>query len=168
MRKLIQAGFPGMEYVWIDVPMKTTKAGEAIDVKPVSRVNEAIAREILRAGVPLRGVEVLFLRRTLGLSLDKFGDLLGLSGPGVLKWEQARLERQVGILRDVGIEDRLIERLDGRVDCRTADRRVEGRQVDVIGDGQRASVGSERIADEGRAQQRQRGRPAHEAKHRTA
>lgn len=93
MRKLIQAGFPGMEYVWIDVPMKTTKAGEAIDVKPVSRVNEAIAREILRAGVPLRGVEVLFLRRTLGLSLDKFGDLLGLSGPGVLKWEQARLER---------------------------------------------------------------------------
>ena len=54
--------------------------------------------------------------------------------------EQARREGQVGLLRDELVEHRLVDALDGRVDRRGPGRRVPGRQVDVVGDGQLACL----------------------------
>src|SRR5208337_5518070 len=45
--------------------------------------------------------------------------------------EQAGREGKVGVLADVLVEDRAIDRLDGRIDGRRAAGRVEGTQVDV-------------------------------------
>jgi hypothetical protein len=55
--------------------------------------------------------------------------------------DQAGLEREIGLLADVLIEDRAIDRLDGRIDRRRSDVGIEGRQVDVIGDVERAAGG---------------------------
>ena len=50
--------------------------------------------------------------------------------------QQAGREREIGVLADVLIEDRAVDRLDGRIDRGRADGRIERRQVDVEGDGQ--------------------------------
>ena len=55
--------------------------------------------------------------------------------------EQAGLEGEIGLLADVLIEDRAIDRLDGRIDRGRPDLRVEGRQVDVVGDVECAAGG---------------------------
>ena len=56
--------------------------------------------------------------------------------------EQARLEVEVGLLADVLVEDRAVDRLDRRVDGGRPDGRIEGRQVDVVGDGHRVALGA--------------------------
>ena len=55
--------------------------------------------------------------------------------------DQAGLEGEIGLLANVLIEDRAIDRLDGRIDRGRPDLRVEGRQVDVVGDVKRAAGG---------------------------
>ena len=50
--------------------------------------------------------------------------------------QKTRLERQIRRLADIGVEDRLVDRLDGRIDRGHADRRIERRQIDIVGDGQ--------------------------------
>ncbi len=54
--------------------------------------------------------------------------------------QKARLEREIRRLADIGIEHRLVDRLDRRIDRGQADGRVERRQVDVIGDGERTAL----------------------------
>jgi DNA-binding transcriptional regulator YiaG len=58
-----------------------------------------------------RGAEVQFLRKALGLSLDKFGRMLGLSGPAILKWERAR-EKRLHPLNEVAVRALLAEKLE--------------------------------------------------------
>ena len=55
--------------------------------------------------------------------------------------EQSGLEREIWLLADVLIEDRAIDRLDGRIDRRRAGLGIEGRQVDVEGDVECAAGG---------------------------
>ena len=50
--------------------------------------------------------------------------------------QQARLEGQIGFLIDVGVEHRLVDRLDGRIHRRWPGGRIPGRQRNVVGDGQ--------------------------------
>ena len=38
--------------------------------------------------IPIKGAEVKFLRKSLGLSMERFGTLPGLSPPAILKWER--------------------------------------------------------------------------------
>lgn len=83
----------GLEYVYLEnVPVRETAHGEVLDAD-LTQVERRIAIEIVRHGVPIRGAEVQFLRKSLGLSLDRFGKLLGLSAPAILKWERARGKR---------------------------------------------------------------------------
>ena len=55
--------------------------------------------------------------------------------------EQAGLEREVRLLADILIEDRPVDRLDGRVDRGRPGLRIERRQVDVVGDVERGADG---------------------------
>ncbi len=67
--------------------------------------------------------------------------------------EQPRLEREVRLLADELVEHRAIDRLDGRVHRRGTGGRVERRQVDVVGDGERVARrgrGEAALGDHGR------------------
>ena len=69
--------------------------------------------------------------------------------------EQPRLEREVGLLVDVRIEHRLVDRLDRRVHCRWPGGRIPGRQRDVVGDRQNLAVlRQRRVGAEERADNR--------------
>lgn len=85
-------GYHGLEYIQLALPVKQTKHGEvlAIDIQEVDR---SIAQALIRSQVPLRGVEVEFLRKTLGLSMAHFGAELSISGTAVMKWERAAKKR---------------------------------------------------------------------------
>lgn len=101
----------GLDYVYLkDVPIRQTIHGEvlAIDLPFIER---DIAREIVRQGIPIRGAEVQFLRKSLALSMEKFGNLLGLSAPAILKWERARTKRLTPI-NEVAVRALLAEQLD--------------------------------------------------------
>ena len=63
-----------------------------------------------RQGIPIRGAEVQFLRKSLDLSMEKFGRLLGLSAPAILKWERARIKRLAPI-NEVAVRALMAEHL---------------------------------------------------------
>jgi len=85
--KTIDFGSSGLSYVHVTVPVKSSSHGEVIAV-PLARIEKAVAVELIRKGIPLGGAEITFLRKVLGLSLQKLGDELGVSAPAVLKWER--------------------------------------------------------------------------------
>jgi transcriptional regulator with XRE-family HTH domain len=43
--------------------------------------------------IPIEGAEGEFLRKSLGLSMERFGTLPGLSPPAILKWERDSKKR---------------------------------------------------------------------------
>jgi DNA-binding transcriptional regulator YiaG len=101
----------GLDYVYLkNVPIKRTNYGDVLAVD-MSAIEQEIAKEIVRQGVPIRGAEVAFLRKTLGLSMEKFGRLLGLSGPAILKWERAQTKRLEPI-NEVAVRALMAEQLD--------------------------------------------------------
>ena len=110
-RRTIHYTICGLDYVYLrDVPVCHTAHGEALDVN-LSLLEREIAREIVRMGVPIRGAEVQFLRKSLSLSMEKFGRLLGISAPAVLKWERARTKRLVPI-NEVAVRALMAEQLN--------------------------------------------------------
>jgi DNA-binding transcriptional regulator YiaG len=101
----------GLDYVYLkNVPIRQTSHGEAIDAD-LSVIEKGIAREIIGNGIPIRGSEVQFLRKALALSMDKFGKLLGISAPAILKWERARAKRLEPI-NEVAVRALIAEQLD--------------------------------------------------------
>ncbi len=92
-KRILHFAICGLEYVYLEnVPIRETSHGEAIDAD-LMLIERDVAREIVRQGVPIRGAEVQFLRKSLGLSLQRFGGMLDLTGPAILKWERARSKR---------------------------------------------------------------------------
>ena len=80
-------GFGGLDYVvFKNVPMRDSKWGEVIDLNP-ELMEKSVAEALISKRVPLRGLEVKFLRKTLGLSLEKFANALNISDSTVFKWE---------------------------------------------------------------------------------
>lgn len=83
----------GLEYVFLEgVPAKKTRHGDILDAE-LGIIERMVAAEIVRRGVPIRGAEVRFLRKTLGFSMERFASILGLTAPAILKWERARAKR---------------------------------------------------------------------------
>lgn len=84
--------FQGLEYVTVlDIP--TTLKGEhevlAIDLGDIEK---AVAKEILRLGIRFRGKEVKFLRKVLGLSLEKIASKIHLTSGAIQRWEKKENE----------------------------------------------------------------------------
>lgn len=83
----------GLSYVYVAVPVARADDGtEYIDL-PTNVIERAIATKLIEARVPVRGAEVAFLRKALGLTLKAWGQQFGLSAAGVQKWEKARTKR---------------------------------------------------------------------------
>jgi DNA-binding transcriptional regulator YiaG len=101
----------GLDYVYLEnVPTRQTKHGEVLDAD-LALVQRRVAGEIIRQGIPIRGAEVNFLRKTLGASMEKFGALLGLSAPAILKWERAPRKR-LHPTNEVAVRALMAEQLD--------------------------------------------------------
>jgi DNA-binding transcriptional regulator YiaG len=113
MKKIMKYGMSGLDYVWIEVEIKSSLEGDVITV-PLNQIEEAVAKEIIRQGVALRGKEVEFLRKSLKLSLEKFGNLLGISAPAVLKWERAS-EIRLHPMNEVAVRALVAEMLGVRI-----------------------------------------------------
>lgn len=91
--KTVHYQIGGLDYVYVKAPVVKTEDGEEYIDLPMGTIEEAIARKLIEERVPLRGLEVLFLRKTLGLSLKDWSAKFGLSAPGVMKWEKSATSR---------------------------------------------------------------------------
>lgn len=78
-----------LEYVTVrNVPMVETEQGYVMEADVLGRVERAISRVIVAGKIPLRGKEIQFIRKSLGLSARGFGEMLGISHVAVRKWEK--------------------------------------------------------------------------------
>ncbi|MEZ4741691.1 MAG: hypothetical protein R3B45_04470 [Bdellovibrionota bacterium] len=91
--KTIHYKISGLDYVYVRVPVTKDDDGEDYIDFPMGDIEEAIAVALIKSRVPLRGAEVIFLRKALGHTLKSWADALGLSAAGVLKWERATKQR---------------------------------------------------------------------------
>jgi DNA-binding transcriptional regulator YiaG len=116
-RKETLKGFGGLDYLTITgVPIRETAHGEVIDI-PYERLERLVAKAIVKNAVPIRGLEVKFLRKALGLSLGAFAKELELTAPGVLKWEKAAKERLL-MPNEAAVRAFAAEKLGIRIDGR--------------------------------------------------
>ncbi len=90
-------GLVSLEYIhFVGVPMKDSKHGPVIDLAP-EILEQLAAKAVIKNRIPLRGKETKFLRKVLGLSLEKFANKLGLTSGSVFHWEKAENERLTSI-----------------------------------------------------------------------
>lgn len=85
--------FRGIDYLRVvGIPLRHTDLGPVwtLDLASVERI---FASALIRLRVPLRGIELKYLRKTLGLSLAALGQELGVSDVTVLNWEKAEGKR---------------------------------------------------------------------------
>jgi DNA-binding transcriptional regulator YiaG len=86
-------GIGGLEYILFkNVPMRESQGGPVVEINQVI-LEELAARAIIENRIPIRGQEVRFLRKALGLSMDEFSEQLGLTSGAIFKWEQKHDER---------------------------------------------------------------------------
>lgn len=95
MKYLIEKNWYGLEYVTVKLPISRSskEQGDLIHAKSIQAAELAVAREIITRTIPLRGVEIQYLRKTLGQSLREFASLLGVSHAAVAKWEKQPKKR---------------------------------------------------------------------------
>ncbi len=92
-RKTIHYTLCGLEYVYlINAPIGVDSGEEYIDIPP-AQIDRMIAVEIIRQGVPMRGREVLFLRKALKMNRNQWATKLGITASGILRWEQTDKKR---------------------------------------------------------------------------
>jgi len=86
-------GLTSLEYIhFINVPMKASKHGPIIDLEP-NVLETLAAKAVIENRIPLRGKEIKFLRKAIGLSLEKFAGKLGLTSGSVFHWEKEDKQR---------------------------------------------------------------------------
>ena len=114
-RKRVLRGFGGLPYVTVEgIPIRKTKFGDVIDLPP-NAIGRAVATALVVEGIPLRGREVHFLRKILGLSMGRFGAKFDLSGTAIMKWEKDP-EKRLPPVNEVAVRALVAEEL--KIKCR--------------------------------------------------
>lgn len=91
--KTIHYTLCGLEYVYlVNAPISVDDGEEYIDLPP-EQIDTMIASEIIRQGAPLRGREVLFLRKALKMNRNQWAKKLGVTASGILRWERSTDKR---------------------------------------------------------------------------
>ena len=80
-------GLPNV-YLQNGFEIKATAYGEAVSIKNVEGLHDAIADHLVLKPVPLTSDEFRYLRAFLELSQKKLGELLGLSDQTIANWEK--------------------------------------------------------------------------------
>jgi DNA-binding transcriptional regulator YiaG len=110
-KKTIHYKLCGLDYVYLEnVPVRQTKHGEVLDAD-LAVIEAEIAKEIVLQGIPIKGAEVRFLRKSLGLSMERFATPLGLSAPAILKWEREP-QKRLHPTNEVAVRALMAERLN--------------------------------------------------------
>lgn len=121
-------GVLGLDYVTVtNVPMKDSKHGPVIDID-MAIIERKVLEEILKQGVPMRGLEVKALRKHLGLSLEKFASKLDsefLASSTVQRWEAAPTER-LSPANEVFVKVFMAEQLGVEIPARLSVLRATG------------------------------------------
>ena len=100
--KTIHYTLCGLEYVYIvNAPVGIDEGEEYIDIPP-EYIDRMIATAIVREGIPLRGREVLFLRKALKMNRNQWSDKLGVTSSGILRWEQGS-DKRLSRINEVAI-----------------------------------------------------------------
>jgi DNA-binding transcriptional regulator YiaG len=82
-----------LDYItFVNVPMRDSKLGPVIDLEP-GALDVLAAKAILVHRIPIRGKECKFLRKVMGLSLEKFANAIGLTSASVFHWEKSENEQ---------------------------------------------------------------------------
>jgi DNA-binding transcriptional regulator YiaG len=111
MSKTIHYALCGLEYVYIvNAPIGVDDGDNFIYIPPEG-VDRMIAIEIVQKGVPLRGREVVFLRKALKMSRNQWADKLGVSASVLLRWEQ-KLDKRLSRVNEVAIRLLSAEQLE--------------------------------------------------------
>ncbi len=102
----------GLEWARIfEVPARKIKSGDiVVHSKVVGKCERLIAHAIATHPIPIRGAEVKFIRKFLGLSMEKFGKVFGVSGPCIHGWEREH-NQQLSPVTEVSIRIFLGEKL---------------------------------------------------------
>lgn len=104
-------GIGGLDYItFLNVPMRESEFGPVIDY-PMEKLEKMAAIAIISEGIPLRGKEVLFLRKVLGLSREKFAAKLDLTSGAIVKWEQSKDER-LHLVNEITVRIFIAEQLE--------------------------------------------------------
>lgn len=99
-----------LEYIiFVDVPMKDSKHGPVIDLDS-ALLDTMAAKAVIQELIPLRGKEVHFLRKVLGLSMEKFAAKLELSSGTVFHWEKAANDR-LAVVNELAVRSFVAEQL---------------------------------------------------------
>jgi DNA-binding transcriptional regulator YiaG len=103
-------GLVGLSYiVFKNVPMKKSEHGPIIDLEP-GTLEKLAAKAIVKERIGFHGKEVKFLRKALGLSLEKFAGKLGITSGAVFKWEQ-KPEERLHPMNEVAVRSFVAEQL---------------------------------------------------------
>jgi DNA-binding transcriptional regulator YiaG len=89
--------------------------GESVHAQVLGEVELQVAAEIILRKLPIRGAEVEFLRKALGLSRLEFAKGLSLSDVAVLKWERTSEKRLVPI-NEVAVRAYFAQRLKIKIE----------------------------------------------------
>jgi DNA-binding transcriptional regulator YiaG len=113
MKTKILHGIGGLDYIEIrQVPFRTSHDKSIGDVVAIDlgSLERLVASELIRQRVPIRGKEVHFLRKALGMSMEKFAGSLGLTAASILKWEKASTKR-LALVNEFAVRGFVAERL---------------------------------------------------------
>lgn len=84
--------FQGLEYVTVmGIPTKKKGKHEVLAIDH-GVIEQLVAKEILKLGIRFRGKEVKFLRKVLGLSLEKMAAKIHLTSGAIQRWEKKKEE----------------------------------------------------------------------------
>ena len=124
-RKTLQYGLCGLEYVFlVNVPVVKDGGEEFIDLPP-EEIDRMIAVQIIRQRVPLRGKEVLFLRKALKMNRNRWAEKLGVTASGIFRWEEAG-EKRMSRINEAAIRMLCAEELGIRLEPRWSRLTADG------------------------------------------
>lgn len=96
-------GFMGLNYIDLrNVPSVKSDSGSAIHAASLQQLERQVAEALLEYRVPIRGLEIRFMRQSFGLSLKEFGKALELSDVAILKWEKQPMKR-VSLVNEIAV-----------------------------------------------------------------
>jgi len=98
-------GLEGLDYVEIKhVPMTVdAEFGNLIDSSVIEQMERLVARELITEQIPIRGMEVKFLRCIFAMSQREFAEKLGLSHVSVFKWEKAK-NKHLDVVNEIAVK----------------------------------------------------------------
>lgn len=99
----------------VRVPFRVSeKYGAVVHASVLKNCEQVASDFIVRANVPIRGMELKFLRKSFGYSLEKLAKELGVTAPTIFNWEKVLTERVEAIV-EIAIRAWAAEKLGTKI-----------------------------------------------------